>query len=130
MDDLSGMIQNLLQDPQTMAQVQSLAKSLGLGDTTPSMPSPESSSALSMLQNLLPAQAQNESQDNMVSLLLRAAPLLTTVNQEDNATRFLAALRPLLGETRQRKLDEAGRILKLLRLLPLLKESGLLQNIL
>lgn len=130
MDDLSGMIQNLLQDPQTMAQVQSLAKSLGLGDTTPSMPSPESSSALSMLQNLLPAQAQNEPQDNMVSLLLRAAPLLTTVNQEDNATRFLAALRPLLGETRQRKLDEAGRILKLLRLLPLLKESGLLQNIL
>ena len=113
-----------------MAQVQSLAKSLGLGDTTPSMPSPESSSALSMLQNLLPAQAQNEPQDNMVSLLLRAAPLLTTVNQEDNATRFLAALRPLLGETRQRKLDEAGRILKLLRLLPLLKESGLLQNIL
>ena len=130
MDDLSGMIQNLLQDPQTMAQVQSLAKSLGLGDTTPSMPSPESSSALSMLQNLMPAQAQNEPQDNMVSLLLRAAPLLTTVNQEDNATRFLAALRPLLGETRQRKLDEAGRILKLLRLLPLLKESGLLQNIL
>ena len=130
MDDLSGMIQNLLQDPQTMAQVQSLAKSLGLGDTTPSMPSPESSSALSMLQNLLPAQAQNEPQDNMMSLLLRAAPLLTTVNQEDNATRFLTALRPLLSEARQKKLDEAGRILKLLRLLPLLKESGLLQNIL
>ena len=130
MDDLSGMIQNLLQDPQTMAQVQSLAKSLGLGDTTPSMPSPESSSALSMLQNLLPAQAQNEPQDNMMSLLLRAAPLLTTVNQEDNATRFLTALRPLLSEEKQKKLDEAGRILKLLRLLPLLKESGLLQNIL
>ena len=130
MDDLSGMIQNLLQDPQTMAQVQSLAKSLGLGDTTPSMPSPESSSALSMLQNLLPAQAQNEPQDNMVSLLLRAAPLLTTVNQEDNATRFLTALRPLLSEARQKKLDEAGRILKLLRLLPLLKDCGLLQYIL
>lgn len=130
MDDLSGMIQNLLQDPQTMAQVQNLAKSLGLADTAPSVSSPENVSSANLLQSLLPAQAQNEPQDNMVSLLLRAAPLLTTVNQEDNATRFLAALRPLLGETRQRKLDEAGRILKLLRLLPLLKESGLLQNIL
>ena len=31
---------------------------------------------------------------------------------------------------RQKKLDEASKILKLLHLLPLLKESGVLQNIL
>ena len=44
--------------------------------------------------------------------------------------KFNAALRPLLGEARQKKLDEASKILKLLHLLPLLKESGVLQNIL
>ena len=111
MDDLSGLIQNLLQDPQTMAQVQNLASSLGLSDTVPSAsPAP-------------PA-------DPMVSALMRAAPLLSAANQEDDATRLLAALRPLLSEVRQKKLDEAARILKLLRLLPILKESGVLQNIL
>ena len=60
---------------------------------------------------------------------LRAAPLLASANQEDDATRLLAALRPLLGEARRKKLDEAVRILKLLHLLPLLRESGILQNI-
>ena len=57
------------------------------------------------------------------------SPLLTAANQEDDATRLLAALRPLLGEARRKKLDEASRILKLLHLLPLLRESGILQNI-
>lgn len=65
----------------------------------------------------------------MMTMLLRAAPLLASANQEDDATRLLAALRPLLGEARRKKLDEAVRILKLLHLLPLLRESGILQNI-
>ena len=68
--------------------------------------------------------------DPMTAMLLRAAPLLANANREDDSTRLLAALRPLLGEARQKKLDEASKILKLLHLLPLLKESGVLQNIL
>ena len=68
--------------------------------------------------------------DPMTAMLLRAAPLLASANREDDSTRLLAALRPLLGEARQKKLDEASKILKLLHLLPLLKESGVLQNIL
>ena len=68
--------------------------------------------------------------DPMTAMLLRAAPLLASANREDDSTRLLAALRPLLGEARQKKLDEASKSLKLLHLLPLLKESGVLQNIL
>ena len=80
------------------------------------------------LQSLLPA--LGGANDNpMMTMLLRAAPLLASANQEDDATRLLAALRPLLGEARRKKLDEAVRILKLLHLLPLLRESGILQNI-
>ena len=52
------------------------------------------------------------------------------MQDNNDAARLLSALRPLLNEARQKKLDEAGRILKLLRLLPLLRESGILQNIL
>ena len=57
------------------------------------------------------------------------APLLGQASQEDDATRLLRALRPLLGEARQKKVDEAIKILQLMRLLPLLKESGLFSGL-
>lgn len=126
MDDLSAAIRDLLQDPQSMAQIQNLAQSLGLND----QPS-TGSNAQNSLQALLPAAVSPpQNADPMLSMLMRAAPLLSKVNEEDDASRLLAALRPLLSEPRQKKLDDAGRILKLLHLLPLLRESGLLQNIL
>lgn len=53
-------------------------------------------------------------------------PLLSTFRQEDNNTRLLHALRPLLGPERQKKLDESVKMLSMLRLLPLLKEQGIL----
>lgn len=126
MDDLSAAIRDLLQDPQSMAQIQSLAQSLGLNDTQPTQ-----SNTQNPLQALLPAvSTPQQSTDPMLSVLMRAAPLLAKANEEDDAARLLTALRPLLSEPRQKKLDDAGRILKLLHLLPLLRESGLLQNIL
>lgn len=56
----------------------------------------------------------------------RILPLLTTFRQEDNNTRLLYALRPLLGPERQKKLDEAVKMLSMLRLLPVLREQGIL----
>ena len=43
---------------------------------------------------------------------------------------LLRALRPLLSHARQKKVDEAIRILQMLRLLPLLKESGVFSGLL
>ena len=126
MDDLSAAIRDLLQDPQSMAQIQNLAQSLGLNDTAPAP-----SAVQNPLQALLPAAAAAPpNTDPTLSALIRAVPLLQKAGEEDDASRLLTALRPLLSESRQKKLDDAGRILKLLHLLPLLRESGLLQNIL
>ena len=116
MDALSAAIRDLLNDPQSAAQIQSLAQSLGLGDTPGTPPAAE----------VKPEDPTGQ----MMSAIMQAAPLLTAASKEDDAARLLAALRPFLGEVRQKKLDEAGRLLKLLRLLPLLRESGVLQNIL
>ena len=65
-----------------------------------------------------------------LSLMARLGPLLSQANREDDATRLLRALRPLLGEARQKKVDEAIQILQMLRLLPLLKESGVFSGLL
>lgn len=135
MDDISAAIRSVLNDPQSMAQIQNIMQSLGANDAGQSggqnAPAPAQNApngAGNALQSLLPA--LGGANDNpMMTMLLRAAPLLASANQEDDATRLLAALRPLLGEARRKKLNEAVRILKLLHLLPLLRESGILQNI-
>lgn len=45
----------------------------------------------------------------------------TQMNKEDDNTRFISALRPLLSEDRRKKADEAMKFLKLMETLPLLK---------
>lgn len=63
--------------------------------------------------------------------------LLTTLNRAMKALRepdrniqLLQALRPFLEPERQRKVDEAVKILHLMRLAPLLQESGVLSDLL
>lgn len=122
MEDLAAAVQSILNDPQSMAQLQGVMNSLGM-NPPPVQQKPAAAAPLNLLNTL-------NNSDPMTAMLLRAAPLLASANREDDSTRLLAALRPLLGEARQKKLDEASKILKLLHLLPLLKESGVLQNIL
>ncbi|MFR1215347.1 MAG: hypothetical protein ACLSCV_12170, partial [Acutalibacteraceae bacterium] len=66
----------------------------------------------------------------MLNTVMKIAPLLGSINQEDDNTRLLHALRPLLKSERQKKLDEAIKIMRMLKFLPLLKEQGILQGIL
>lgn len=66
----------------------------------------------------------------MLQMASRIAPLLSQVNREDDSTRLLRALRPLLSPYRQQKLDEAVKILHMMRLLPLLKDSGMFSGLL
>lgn len=45
---------------------------------------------------------------------------------EDNNTRLLTALKPHLSDERGRKIDKAVSLLRIAKLLPLLKESGIM----
>lgn len=53
-------------------------------------------------------------------------PLLSSLNSEDDTTRLLESLRPFLGSAKQKKLDEAKKMLRLLKILPLIKSKGIL----
>ena len=128
MEDLAAAVQSILNDPQSMAQLQGVMNSLGMNP--PQAPAPATPPVQQKPAAAAPLNLLNTLNNSDPMMLLRAAPLLASANREDDSTRLLAALRPLLGEARQKKLDEASKILKLLHLLPLLKESGVLQNIL
>ena len=151
MDDLNQQINQILSDPQSMQQLQSMASALGLGNNQQqaapppaATPAPanggiDPSALAGMLSTLgacnppAPAPAQpalGGITPELLQTVSRLAPLLSQVNREDDSTRLLQALRPLLSEKRQKKLDEAVKILQMLRLMPLLKDSGLFSGLL
>ena len=57
-----------------------------------------------------------------IGMLLKLTPLLAELGKEDDTTALFQALRPHLQAERQKKLDEAGQMLRLMKLLPLLSE--------
>lgn len=123
MDDISAKLNQILSDPQSMAQVQNIVQSMGLGgqaaqpstaQQSPSVATPASQPAVG---------------PEMLSALTKLAPVLSKAQQEDSSTQLLHALRPLLSPARQKKVDEAVRILQILHMLPFLKESGILGSI-
>lgn len=116
MDDLASKLSELLNSPGSLDKIKSLAGLLGGAAQEQSSPEPsvpeESSSPFGLDTDAL-------------QMITKIAPLLSGFRQEDDSTRFLRALRPLLGEERQKKLDEAVKILQMMRMLPLLKTSGI-----
>ena len=98
-----------------MPDLSSLLSSLGLGGGGGGGPAaPSGNSGLPNLD---------------ISKLLRVQQLLSQKN-DNSRTALLRALKPHLAEENRKKVDEAVRILMLLDLLPLIKESGLLGNLL
>ena len=61
-----------------------------------------------------------------ISKLASLAPVLPAIEKKDERTDFLAALKPLLSEERRHKADEAAKLLRLMSLLPVLREQGIL----
>lgn len=106
MEDLSEKLTQLLSSPEGMQKIQSAMAALGGAlpqeDTPP--PPPESGADMAMLGKIL--------------------PLLSSLNQENEDTRLLSALRPYLHGQRAERLEESMRLMKLMKLLPLLTEGG------
>ncbi len=63
-------------------------------------------------------------------MLIKMFSLIESFNTPSDNERFLLALRPMLREENRTKIDSAVKIMKLLALLPILKESGMLGNLL
>lgn len=105
MEDLSEKLDRLLSSPDSLKQIEELMAAFG-GTTEESPPTPAAP---------LPADAFGG------EMLFKLLPLLSAFGQEDENAALLRALRPHLGKERQKRLDEAEKMMKLVRLLPLLK---------
>ncbi len=137
MDDLMSKLQSVLNDEQSMKQLGELANmlsseqsegentaeqnasqpdfsqllnSLGLGAAQPPPPSPPPDSAGGL----------------DVAKLLKLQAIMQQANKHDKNVDLLIALRPLLKEENQAKIDRLIKIFRLFAVYPMLKESGLL----
>lgn len=64
------------------------------------------------------------------ALLTTLSRAMAALREPDRNIQLLQALRPFLEPERQKKVDEAVKILHLMRLAPLLQESGVLEGLL
>ena len=107
MEDLNEKLTQLLSSPEGMNKIQSVMAALGgaLPQEEPPPPPP------------------TESGVDMTAIT-RLLPLLGNLNRENEDTRLLSALRPYLHGERAQRLEESMRLLKLMKLLPLVTEGG------
>lgn len=109
MDDLSGAINGFLSQPGAMEQLQQMAQQLGLsppenGEQSkpveqPPTPPPEKSAELPVSPEVLRGLMQTAAE----------------ASKPDETSQLLLALKPMLRPERQEKVDQAIRILGLLR---------------
>lgn len=99
-----------------MKQVQSLGEQLGLSQQLPKADTPAAPA---------PQQQSSAVSGDMLKTLSRLAPLMNSANGDDDAAKLLHSLRPFLGTDRQQKLDRAEKMLKVIKIIPLLRENGL-----
>lgn len=114
MDDLSEKLAGILNDPESMERVRQMA------------------------ENLLSEKEEKPQNNNNFDFFPDGDTLKTIMNivsrlkssDNDSRTQLIAALKPHLSEPKREKADTAIKILKLIEMLPLIKETGLFDNLL
>lgn len=144
MDDLSGKINDLLSDPESMQRIKSLASMLsgsaggsGGGTSAPQDDQQqESYSGGNPLAGFAPTNMGQSPQGGGTSdfnidpaMLMKISGAMQMMNRPDPRVDLLMALRENLSIHRQKKVDDAVKILRLLSLMPMLKEQGIFDMI-
>ncbi len=123
--------------PETGALLTSLlqgltASSAGAGGG-PAQGTPGLGSLLSALSGGSPPggeQAASNPLGNIdFNMILKIQQAFSAMSQNDKNTALLLALKPHLSEERQRKVDQAVLMMKILRILPMIADSGILGNL-
>ncbi|MBR4201158.1 MAG: hypothetical protein IKQ91_07765 [Oscillospiraceae bacterium] len=118
MDDLTQKLQSLLSDPESMRNLSELAQMLR---------EPDGNAA----QEAAPAAADSAAEPPPMdfSKLLAVGQALSAVQQDETAALILA-LRPHLSAERAKRADQAVRLLKLYAAAGVLRENGVLNDLL
>lgn len=127
MDDISGKINELLSDPASMERIKNLAGLLAgensgekSGGADVPAKNAHKSSAISPSQSDLPIDP---------STIIKLKNAFSAIKKDDPRIDLLLALKSNLSVKRQKKIDDAIRIMRLLSIMPVLKEQGIFNDL-
>ena len=148
MDDISEKIKEILNDEESMQQIRELADMLTGGSSSadsgeaecfdPEPPqgnvsqenrAPDMNGLLSMLSGMTGGSAGGIPDGIDMNMIMQLSEILRSTSKEDNNRAFLLALRPLLGEDKQKKIDKAVKLLRLYAVFTAMKKNGMLNRL-
>ncbi len=65
-----------------------------------------------------------------LNVILKLKDIAQIINQDDKNIEFLKALKLLLGNEKQQKIDDAIKVIRLFKLIPIIKDTGILKDFL
>ena len=116
MDDMLGKMGAILSDPESVQQLQELAQMLQQetgGESQGQQASAEKTES-------------GEGGGFDINMLLRIQELMGAMQNNDEDAKLLLALRPHLKDQRQKKLDQAVKLMKLYAVFSAVRENGCL----
>ena len=113
MDDLMSRLSDLLSDEESVKQISELAQMLN--SETAEETSEKSS--------------EQQADQPDISSLIKLTGIISAASQQDKNADLLLALKPHLGEEKQKRVDKAIKLLKLLAIWNIAKDSGLLHEL-
>lgn len=121
MDDLSDKISSLLSDPESMEKIKNLASMFSASNS-------DGDNGADNGSEEPPRENHSKAGDLQIDpeMLFKVQKALSVMKKDDPRIDLLLALRPNMSEMRRQKIDEAIHILRLLSLMPLLREQGFL----
>ena len=117
MADLTEQLSSLLSDPEGMSRLRAMAEGLLGGDGAPK-------------KNDEPPSPASQSSDSSLGIDPAAIAKLAgalAINREDDRINLLKALRPHLSPEKQKRVDMAVKMIKLLEIAPRLRELGIFE---
>ena len=124
MDDITDKLKGLLDSPEGLEQIKSIASSF-LGKGSPEKENvKEHHNKESEHSSDSPLASLGKDID--INMIFKIKSALDSLNVNDEKFELLHALKPHLKPERQTRVDEAIKILRLVNLMPLFKENGFL----
>ncbi|MCD7810745.1 MAG: hypothetical protein LUG91_02670 [Ruminococcus sp.] len=134
MSDIMGKIGELLSDEESVRQLSELAQMM-MNDTGEDKSPTDTDSGGSGEESSEKTDPEG-TDDGLfpkgfdLSSLMKLQGIMGAMNQKDKNSELLLALKPHLREDKQEKVDKAIKILKLLAIWNVIKDSGLLKDFL
>lgn len=127
--DISELLSSV--SPEDMEKLKAVAASLMQSNNSPASKTenPPTASAAGQNSVVSASDAQPASAPIDAGLISGIAAVGKLMNTDDDRIRFIEALKPLLSENKRQKADEAEKLLRLMTILPALKDSGLLNGL-